>query len=99
MTKPFLHFPTLSGVRLVDGHWTSALFVSYSSLVINFVLQFYNVAGYSPPIGLKSMQNTPFLVILRLIFALKAKKDPPFGLARIIGQGPDVNATRKTELG
>ena len=33
--------------------------------------------GSSPPIGLKSMQNTTFLVLLRPIFAPKMKKAPP----------------------
>ena len=32
--------------------------------------------GYSPPIGLKCMQNTTFLVLLRSIFAPKTKTAP-----------------------
>ena len=38
------------------------------------------VRGYSPPIGLKSMQNIPFLALLRPIFAIKTKIDPPPGI-------------------
>ena len=30
-----------------------------------------------PPIGLKSMQNSTFLAVLRLIFALKREIAPP----------------------
>ena len=37
--------------------------------------------GLSPSIGLKSMQNTTFLVLLRRIFAPKMKIAPPMGLA------------------
>ena len=33
--------------------------------------------GLEPPIGLKSMQNTTFLVLLGPIFALKMKIAPP----------------------
>ena len=36
--------------------------------------------GLSPPIGLKSMQNTTFLVLLRRIFAPKMKIAPPHGI-------------------
>ena len=42
------------------------------------------------PIALKSMQNTPFLALLRPIFALKTKLAPPLTLAMRIGKGPDV---------
>ena len=35
--------------------------------------------GGGPPIGLKSMQNSVFLALLMLIFALKMKIAPPFG--------------------
>ena len=52
-----------------------------------------------PPIGLKSMQNTPFLALLRPIFALKTKiAPPPLELEMRIGHGPDVNSTTKTGL-
>ena len=44
------------------------------------------------------MQNTAFLALLRLIFALKTKIAPPLELAMRIGLEPDVNLTRKTGL-
>ena len=50
------------------------------------------------PIGLKSMQNTSFVALLRPIFALKTKIAPPLALAMRIGQGPDVISTKKTGL-
>ena len=45
--------------------------------------------GYSPPIGLKSMQNTTFSALLMPIFALKAKIILPLALAMRSGQGPE----------
>ena len=48
-------------------------------------------------IGLKSMQNIPFLALLRPIFALKTKIAPPsLVLAVRICKGPGVISTRKT---
>ena len=37
--------------------------------------------GFGLPIGMQSMQNTLFLLLLRPIFALKAKISPPLALA------------------
>ena len=54
--------------------------------------------GYSPPIGLKSLQNTPFLALLRSIFALKTKI-PPMVLAMGIGQGSDFDQKSAFQLG
>ena len=53
--------------------------------------------GCSPPIGVKNMQNTTFLALLKTIFALKTKiAPPPLALAIRIGQEPEVISTRKT---
>ena len=52
--------------------------------------------GSSPPIGLKSMQNTLFLALLRPIFALNTKIVPPMILAMRVGQEPDEIPTRKS---
>ena len=46
----------------------------------------------APFIGLKTMQNIPFLAFLRPIFALKMKIVPPLKLATRISQGPDINS-------
>ena len=51
--------------------------------------------GAIAPIGLKSMQNTPFWALLRPIFALKTKIAPPVVLAMIIGLGSDVISNKK----
>ena len=42
------------------------------------------------PIGLKSMQNTTFLVLLKPIFAPKMKIATPMGLASRNCEGPAV---------
>ena len=46
--------------------------------------------------GLKSIQNTLFLALLRPIFSLKTKIDLPLILEMRIGQGSDEILTRKT---
>ena len=51
-----------------------------------------------PPIGLKSMQNNLFLVLLRPIFAKKMKTALPMGLASRNCEGVAVIWTRKVEL-
>ena len=44
----------------------------------------------SPPIGLKSMQNTKFLALLSLIFALKTKIPPPKVIRMRFGEEPEM---------
>ena len=51
-----------------------------------------------PPIGLKSMQNNLFLVLLRPIFAKKMKTALPMGLASRSCEGVAVIRTRKVQL-
>ena len=52
--------------------------------------------GSSPPIGLKSMQNSLFLALLRPIFALKTKIAPPTVLTMRDGEVRDVILSTKT---
>ena len=55
--------------------------------------------GYSPPIGLKSMQNSTFLVLQRPIFAPKLKTAlPPTGLGSRSCEGLAVIWTRIVEF-
>ena len=59
------------------------------------VAQPERAGGSSTPFGLKSMQNTLFLALLRPIFALKTKIAPPTVLAMRVGEEPDVISSRK----
>ena len=54
--------------------------------------------GLEPPIGLKSMQNTTFLVLLRPIFAPKMKIAPPKGIGEQSCEGLGGIWTRKLDF-
>ena len=52
--------------------------------------------GSSPPIGLKSMQNSVFLAVLRLIFGLKTKIIPPKEIGVRIGEEAEMSWSRRS---
>ena len=87
---PFL-WPRISGEVLV--------FCLIFTLTTSSVAKGAGEGAIASPIGLKSMQNTPFLALLSPIYALKAKiATPPLVLVLRIGQEPGVISTKKTGL-
>ena len=56
------------------------------------------MGGLEPPIGLKSMQNSTFLVLLRPNFAPKMKTAPPKGFENQSYEELDVVWTRMVEF-
>ena len=52
--------------------------------------------GSSSPTGLKSMQNSVFFALLRVIFALKAKIAPPKVIGVRLGEEAEMMWTRRS---
>ena len=81
--------------KLIFDWWNSVLLSSYLAIpLMNSLSSVARGGGYSPPIGMQSMQNTLFFVLLRPIFGLKVKIAPPPTLALAIRIVAKLDSTR-----
>ena len=81
-----------------ERRWGLRLQTRVTVLFFSIQLRSQGAGAIVLPIGLKSMQNNTFLVLLRPIFAPKMKTAPPTGLGSRSCEGLALIWTKKVEF-